>query len=217
MKLKGVLRAINEFLYYFFYTVFLAKKETTKLKNLVENYSTNPYKQLSGIRQIMIEDIKSKELEQLLKVEKVDAAFAMCIGVYLPKKLLNIPRHGIFLWHEGITPEYRGLYSPFWALANKDYNNLGYTLLKMSTKLDAGDIYVQGNVKNINPMEDWHSYIGHKAIIDSLPETRKFICDLERNLHKPILKPGSIDGYYSYPTFTSLIKIMFNRVLYRFT
>lgn len=217
IRLKGFLRAINEFLYYFFYTVFLAKKESLKIKSLVESYFVNPRKQLSDIHQIMIEDIKSKELERILKAEKLDAAFAMCIDVYLPKRLINLPKHGIFLWHEGITPEYRGVYSPFWALANKDYDNLGYTLLKMSSKLDAGDIYVQGKVKNIDLINDWHSYIGHKAIIDSLPKAKKFIDDLEKGLHKPIFKPVSVDGYYSYPTFTSLMKIIFHRAIYKFT
>ena len=161
IRLKGLLRAINECLYYCFYDVFLAKKESEKIKSLTDNTSFNPRNQLSDIHQIMIKNIKSKELVRILKAEKLDAAFAMCIDVYLPKKLINIPRHGIFLWHEGITPEYRGVYSPFWALANKDYYNLGYTLLKMSTKLDAGDIYMQGGVKNIDPLIDWHSYIGH--------------------------------------------------------
>ena len=217
IRLKGLLRAINEYLYYFFYTVFLAKKESIKLRSLVESTLFNPSKQLSDIPQLMIDDIKSKELARILEVEKLDIAFAMCIDVYLPKKLVNLPRYGIFLWHEGITPEYRGVYSPFWALANKDYDNLGYTLFKMNSKLDAGDIYVQGKVSNIDPMIDWHSYIGHKAIIDSLSETKKFIDDLEKGLHKPMLKPGSVDGYYSYPTVTSLIKIMLNRALDKFT
>lgn len=216
IRLKGFFRAINETLYYSFYTVFLTKKESLKIKSLVESYSVNSHKQLSDIRQIMIEDINSKELERILKAEKLDAAFSLCIDVYLPNRLINLPKHGIFLWHEGITPEYRGLYSPFWALANKDYDNLGYTLLKMSSKLDAGDIYVQGKVNNIDPMIDWHSYIGHKAIIDSLPDTKKFIYDLEKGLCKIISKIDSVDGYYSYPTITSLTKIMFHRTLLKF-
>lgn len=217
VKLKGLLRTFNEIFYYCFYNVFLAKKESKQIKSIIENTSFNPRKKLSGIHQIMIKNIRSQELIRILKDEKIDAAFAMCIDVYLPKKILNTPKYGIFLWHEGITPEYRGVYSPFWALANKDYNNLGYTLLKMGTKIDDGDIYMQDSVKNIDPINDWHSYIGHKAIIDSLPKAKKFIDDLEKGLHKPIFKPVSVDGYYSYPTFTSLIKIIFHRAIYKFT
>ncbi len=64
--------------------------------------------------------------------------FAMCIDVYLPKALINAPRHGSFLWHEGFTPEYRGVYPAFWGLVNEDYDCLVYTLLCTNSKLDAG-------------------------------------------------------------------------------
>lgn len=115
------------------------------------------------------------------------------------------------MWHEGITPEYRGVYSPFWALVNEDYDNLGYTLLKMNERLDAGDIFVQGKAKDIDPLKDWHGYIGHKVIIDSLPEVKTLLNKLENNNHLPINRKDAKDGFYSYPTLTAFIKFLINR------
>lgn len=211
VKKKGIASAINEFLYYGLYRTFLNKTERAKVKACVDILKVKPQKPISEISQIMTDDIRSQKLVDRLAAEQIDAAFAMCIDVFLPTKLINQPRYGSFLWHEGITPEYRGVYSPFWALVNKDHKNLGYTLLKMTTKLDAGDIYVQGRVKGVDLLNDWHSYIGHKAIIDSLPRARRFLEKLGLNQHKPIKRENAQDGYYSYPTASALTKLFFYR------
>jgi hypothetical protein len=207
----GKMRAIDEFLYYVLYRSFLAREESAKIKKLVESVEVAPKKSLSDINQIKPESIKSKELEKLVESSNLDAMFAMCIDVFLPDKLINAPKYGTFLWHEGITPNYRGVYSPFWALINQDYENLGYTLLKMNSKLDAGDIYVQGKAENIDLKTDWHSYIGHKAVLDSLPKVEIFLKQLESNQHNAIEKNDSADGYYSYPTASALLKLALRR------
>jgi methionyl-tRNA formyltransferase len=137
--------------------------------------------------------------------------FAMCIDVYLPERLIDLPRLGTFLWHEGITPDYRGVYSPFWALSNEDHENLGYTLLRMNHKLDAGDIYLQGKAENIDAFEDWHSYIGHKAVLDSLPSAQILLEAMATDRHQPLARPNAKDAYYSYPTATKLLKIALRR------
>lgn len=208
---KGSLRALNEFFYYVLYRTMLADGEVRKIKRAVASTSCRPLKPLSRIEQVRPSDIKAPALQERIESLKLDAIFSMCIDVYLPKKLITEPRYGSFLWHEGITPEYRGVYSPFWALRNADYGNLGYTLLKMNSKLDAGDIFVQGRAIDIDPLKDWHSYIGHKAILDSLPKVKQFLIDLESNQHRAVNRSEAIDGYYSYPTASALLKIFEKR------
>ena len=210
----GKFRVIDEFAYYFLYRTFLAKAESAKIKKLLETTDMHPQKPLSEIRQVMPDDIKSEELQKIVESSNLDALFAMCIDVYLPQKLIEAPRSGTFLWHEGITPNYRGVYSPFWALVNKDYDNLGYTLLQMNSKLDAGEVYLQGKAEDIDVTRDWHSYIGHKAVLDSLFQAERFLKELEANEHRPIDRTHEEDGYYSYPTASALLKLALRR---RFT
>jgi hypothetical protein len=208
---NGYLRAIDESLYYLVYRRLLQRRERAQIQEALKLTPRHPRKPLSEIPQVIPEDIKSQALLSQIESLKLDAMFSMCIDVYLPTRLINAPKCGSFLWHEGITPEYRGVYSPFWALVKKDYDRLGYTLLKMNKTLDAGEVFVQGNVKDIDPMKDWHSYIGHKAVLDSLPEVKRFLVELEEGRHKPISRPNAVDGYYSYPTLSSLLKIMVHR------
>jgi methionyl-tRNA formyltransferase len=131
----------------------------------------------------------------------------MCVNDYFGKKLLNLPQKGVFLWHEGITPEYRGLYSAFWAIHNLDFDNIGYTLLKMNQKIDAGDIYVQGKGKDIDPFSQTHSYIGHKMIWDSLDSVETFLKNLEKDQAKPIIRQNYSDGYYTYPGLSDYFRM----------
>jgi Formyl transferase len=214
-KKLGKMRAADEFLYYILYRAFIGQGDLAKVKSAVKTINTQPKKDLSQIEQIRTDDIKSKDLLRSVEEANLDAMFAMCIDAYLPSNLIDTPRLGTFLWHEGITPDYRGVYSPFWALVNKDYDNLGYTLLRMNSKLDAGEVYVQGKAEDIDLVNDWHSYIGHKAVLDSLPKVESFLKDLNENKHRPIDRSNAKDGYYSYPTASSLIKLMVTRKLFK--
>lgn len=163
------------------------------------------------VRQIRTSDIQASELVEAIRAEQVDALFSMCMDVLLPESLINAPRLGSFLWHEGITPEYRGVYSPFWALANRDYGRLGYTLLKMNMKLDAGDVFLQGTVRDVDPLSDSPAYIGHKAILDSLNESERFLNELEQGEPAPVERVAPEDRLYSYPTASALAKISWDR------
>jgi methionyl-tRNA formyltransferase len=205
-------RALNEALYYAIYRGFLAKKDQRDVTGAIRAVETHPMKPLSEIEQIMPSSIKDKNLEEALRRSEVDALFAMCIDVFLPSEIIGAPRLGSFLWHEGITPEYRGVYSPFWAMVNDDAEHVGYTLLRMNDKLDAGAIYVQGQIRDVDAYRHWHSYLGHKSIIDSLQETEIFLKKLEHGEAKPIERPGAQDHYYSYATATALCRLFWHRL-----
>lgn len=210
-KRLGLTRAANEILYYILYRAFIGERDLAKVKTVVDSLRFAPRKELSDIRQVRPECVN--ELTDIVASVQLDAMFAMCIDVYLPDEVINAPRLGTFLWHEGITPNYRGVYSPFWALVNEDHENLGYTFLKMNSKLDAGEIYVQGKAEAIDVQNDWHSYIGHKAVLDSLPQVEIFLQKLRANEHQPIQRLDAEDAYYSYPTATALMKLAIHRKL----
>lgn len=49
--------------------------------------------------------------------------------------------------HWGLSPYYKGSYCTQWALINHDPLNIGYTIHRLSSKIDAGDILTQGRVE----------------------------------------------------------------------
>jgi len=204
-------RAIDEALYYALYHPFLRGRDSRKLRSTIEAMAADADTVVDEIRQIRTSDIQSPEVLEAIKGERLDALFAMCVDVLLPESLISAPRLGAYLWHEGITPEYRGVHPAFWALANRDYGRLGYTLLRMNMKLDAGDVFVQGRVRDVDPLADSPFYIAHKAILDSLPETERFLNEAERGEHVRLERVAHQDRLYSYPTASALAKIIWHR------
>jgi methionyl-tRNA formyltransferase len=219
-KRFGWLRAIDEILYFAVYHMFLRRREARRLRGLIENTVAGE-KDARGIgdieripptiRELRPADIHAPEVLEAMKEERLDTLFSICIDVILPQPLIISPRLGSYLWHEGITPEYRGVHSPFWTLANEDYEKLGYTLLKMNMKVDAGEIFVQGPVKDIDPLSDPPNYIGHKAILDSLENAAQFLKQLEEGSQMPLERTPSEDRLYSYPTASAFAKILWHR------
>jgi len=212
VKQRGILRTLDEALYYVLYRSFLQRGEGRRLLQLVDDLPRFPRRSLSLVPQIRPRSIADPTVAQSIRKASLDALFATCIDVRLPDPIIDAPRLGSFLWHEGIAPEYRGVYSPFWGLVRGDYENLGYTLLRMTSRLDGGENYVQGRVVGVDPGRDWHSYIGHKAILDSLQQVERFLIDLEAGRHRPIRRDGALDALYSYPTATGLLKIVRRRL-----
>jgi methionyl-tRNA formyltransferase len=218
-KRYGWRRVLDEILYYALHYPLLRHREARGIRALIEQRATDggvggmdDIEQIPpDIRQLRPAEIQSPEVLEAIEGEQLDALFSMCVDVILPEALISAPRLGSYLWHEGITPEYRGVYSPFWALANRDYGRLGYTLLKMNMKLDDGEIFVQGTVEDVDPLVDSPAYIGHKAVLDSLPETERFLRELERGQQVPVERGAAEDRLYSYPTASALAKIGWQR------
>ena len=129
----------------------------------------------------------------------------MCIKNWFGEEIRAIPRHGVFLWHEGVTPEYKGLYSPFWAAHNLDFQRIGYTLLRMNAEYDAGQIFVQGRARDVDPLRHGHLYMGHKAIWDSLPAVERFGSSSAVRRERSSA-PERRTGMYTYPGLSDLMR-----------
>ena len=151
-------------------------------------------------------DINSKEVLDFVGQRSPDLIMSMCINEFFRQEIRQLPRLGAFLWHEGIVPEYKGLYSPFWAIHNGQPEMLGYTVLRMNGRYDEGDVWLQDRVTAVNPRTDSPVYIGHKAILDSLPRVAILFEELETGTAKPIVTQGRLHGSYTYPGLTDWMR-----------
>lgn len=207
MRRYGVFKVIDETLFHLYYHARLNGPSEAALKEqLVE-----PYWREHGDCEwrgdaIATKNINSPEVLEFVEQRQPDIAFAMCTNDYFGKRLRSLPRHGVFLWHEGFTPEYKGLYSPFWATSKLDFDRIGYTLLKMSDDLDAGEVYLQGQVKDVDPMRQTHDFMGHKAILDSLSDVEPFLRELEQGTAKPLDRSDAPSASYTYPGMSDFIR-----------
>jgi hypothetical protein len=212
-RTMGWPRVADEVLYYALYEATSRRRDSLRLREFLEARLPHGERSIDvgGVPQLRPARIDAPEVLDALRAAELDVVFVVCVDTMLPEEILSAPRLGAYLWHEGITPEYRGRYPAFWALANRDYDQLGYTLLRMTMELDGGPVVVQGQVRDVDPLADSPHFIAHKAIVDSLPESARFIEALERG-EAPVLAPrDAVHGTYSYPTFSALVRILWDR------
>jgi hypothetical protein len=206
IKRSGFLKATNEALYYLVVNEILDQAGEYIESELVEKYVRqygSPQWQGASIN---TNNINSAEVVRFARERTPDLIMAMCVNEFFRREIREVPRLGAFLWHEGIVPEYKGLYSPFWAIHNNEPEMLGYSVLRMNHRFDEGEVYLQGPVKDVNPGRDSPCYIGHKAILDSLPAVAQLYRDLENGTATAISVRGRKEVNYTYPGLTDWIQ-----------
>jgi hypothetical protein len=200
----GLLKTCDEVLYYLLvHRKFLhsAANAETQTK-LIDFYASNHGSPDWNGDSIQTDNVNSPAVLEFVRQRQPDLIMAMCVNDYFGRTLREIPRLGCFLWHEGITPEYKGLYSPFWAIHNLDLSMLGYTVLRMNHRYDDGEVFLQGPALSIDPRTDSPPYIGHKAVLDSLPAVKELLGKLENGTAIPISTADRRSAIYTYPGFS---------------
>lgn len=206
IKRVGLLRALDEAAFHVFYHATAKKSYNIRAADemIAEYWRPIDFNVWGPF--VMVTKIADPRVERYVESLKPDVIFTHCIHDFFTKRLREAAPHGAFLWHVGILPEYRGLYAPFWTMHNEDFGNFGYSLFRLSDKLDAGDIFVQGRLNNVDIRRDNHHLIEHKAIFASLPGVEKFLKDLEDGTARPIDRSDAKQSYYSYPGITDYIR-----------
>tara|TARA_Y100001970_G_scaffold54798_1_gene69482 strand:- start:1086 stop:2009 length:924 start_codon:yes stop_codon:yes gene_type:complete len=116
---------------------------------------------------------KEKELNDI-KILNPDLIIVVAFGIILPEFLLNIPKFGCLNVHVSLLPRWRGATPIEHALLFGD-TQTGVSIIKLSSKLDAGDILIQEKIKieetvYRDELTQKLSDLGKKLIIKVLPE-----------------------------------------------
>ena len=121
---------------------------------------------LERVPRLMVSSPNSAEARAFLQRAQPDLAIARC-KVLLTREIYEIPRTGTFVLHPGICPEYRNAHGCFWALANRDLDRVGMTLLRIDAGIDTGPVYLHGTCE-FDESRDSHIVIQQRAVVDNL-------------------------------------------------
>lgn len=171
--------------------VFLGTGEfgTTILQGLIEN----------EYKPVLVYDFKK------IKELKPDLVIVASYGKVIPKKILEIPKHGCLNIHPSFLPKYRGP-SPIQTTILNGDKKTGVTIILMDEKIDHGPILVQQeweipNSKITYPeLSQKLAQLGIKLLIQTIPkwirgEIKPKSQDHSKATHTKILKreDGKID------------------------
>ncbi|MDE0020564.1 MAG: formyltransferase family protein [Candidatus Poribacteria bacterium] len=149
-----------------------------------------------------------------------DILFSVCAKTIFQPALFNLPKMGMFILHEGITPEYRGLHTAGWALLQGEPQYVGYSLLKAEKGIDTGPILCQGAYPDAANWGFHWRFIGHQALAHGLPAMEAALDGLYANggRFEPVSQEGRVSRNYSWIGMSDYLRCRRNpstRALFR--
>lgn len=167
-----------------------------EIHSIIENYSFETHQTDDYGKPETLEFIKSLEPDLLL----------VHTGYWVGKKVRDLVNGKVIGGHPGITPDYRGVHSPFWAVFNGEPEKIGYTVFWLDSGVDTGDILHQDRVS----LEKGDSYftLSWKGMVGIAENQARIIKEMEKGLEPKARKVGEVDEEtnYNHPTIFQYLK-----------
>jgi len=132
--------------------------------------------------------LDSDEEYNFLKNLELDIIIVIAYGKIIPKRFLNLPKHGFINVHASLLPKWRGAAPIQRSIMNLD-KETGISIMKIVEELDAGPIMHQDKIK-INENVDTLtlskilSQLGAKSIINSINKIEKGQAKFQEQNHR---------------------------------
>jgi folate-dependent phosphoribosylglycinamide formyltransferase PurN len=122
-------------------------------------------------------------------------------------KQVSIPIINI---HTGILPHYRNVHSDFWALHNKDFANIGVSIIRVDAGVDTGDIVLMKRI-TYRPGD---SLIDVKVkILQMIPKMVEEVLEgFKRNRIRGVKQLHTRAGVYTTPGWRDLVGLIINHL-----
>lgn len=122
--------------------------------------------QLDSVPTLTVSDPNSDETRAFIERLSPDLMIARCKFILKPA-IFTLARCGAYALHPGICPEYRNAHGCFWALANRDLDRVGMTLLRIDSGVDTGPVLLQASCA-FDEINESHSRIQQRVVTENL-------------------------------------------------
>ena len=133
-----------------------------------------------------------------------DIVIARC-KVILKEEIFSLPTDGTFVMHPGICPEYRNAHGCFWALANRDLDRVGMTLLRVDRGVDTGPVFGYFHAA-YDERQESHIVIQHRTVFDNLDAIRDRLLEIHAGRAEPMDVGNRASGAWGQPWLSSYIR-----------
>lgn len=171
VKRVGPIRFLDVIAFRVYYRLVHARADahwlTGQLDQLAARYGDLP----AAMEVLRTADPSSAEAKAFLRRLAPDLMVARCKWI-LKEGIFSIPRTGTFVLHPGICPEYRNAHGAFWALAERDLDKVGLTLLKIDRGVDTGPVYGYYSY-DFDEVHESHIVIMTRLVLENLDLLRQ--------------------------------------------
>jgi folate-dependent phosphoribosylglycinamide formyltransferase PurN len=156
---------------------------------------------LSSVPTCVVETPNSDECRRFLTQRQPDIVIARCKFILKPD-IFAIPRGGTFALHPGICPEYRNAHGCFWALANRDLQRVGMTMLRIDAGVDTGPMFLQASCAYDERTES-HIVIQHRVVLDNLEAIREALGEILAGRRSALPTHGRASAVWGQPRLSA--------------
>ena len=201
----GALKFLDVVAFRVYARLFLAARDGAwkheQLARLRQAYPAD----LERVPRLDVSSPNSAEARDFLERLQPDLAIARC-KVILKRDIYERPRAGTFVLHPGICPEYRNAHGCFWALANRDLERVGMTLLRVDPGIDTGPVYLHATC-DFDEIADSHNVIQYRAVFDNLDPIGRTLIALGRGESvTPVPTAGRRSAAWGQPRLTDYFR-----------
>lgn len=159
---------------------------------------------LDAVPHLTVTDPNSEEARAFIAALSPDLIVARCKFILRPS-IFNLARHGAFAMHPGICPEYRNSHGCFWALANRELDRVGMTLLKIDRGVDTGPVLLQAGCA-FDEVRESHIRIQHRVVTENLDRITAALLDFVNGTATPIDTSNRTSAAWGQPRLTTYLR-----------
>jgi hypothetical protein len=160
---------------------------------------------LSPVPRVVVTDPNCAATREFLERLSPDLVIARCKFILKPN-IFRIARCGTFVLHPGICPEYRNAHGCFWALATRDLDRVGMTLLRIDEGIDTGPVFLHATCP-IDEVRESHIVIQYRVVfenLDAIGQTLRSIAAGEEP--QPVSVAGRRSATWGQPRLSNYLK-----------
>jgi hypothetical protein len=210
----GIIRfAFDVLLFRLYYRLVLSKAdanvEVDMLTKITELYPPIHKK----IQIIEVSGPNLPEVETFISSNRPDIIVARC-KMLINVSIFSIPKHGTYVMHPGICPEYRNSHGCFWALVNNEPELVGMTLLRIDSGVDTGPVFGYYTYK-FNETIESYIIIQHKVVFENLDKLQQKFFEICSGIAKPLDVSGRSSNVWGQPWLSKYLlrKWLLKRIL----
>ncbi|HEY5617957.1 MAG TPA: glycosyltransferase [Vicinamibacterales bacterium] len=205
LRRVGLLRFLDVAAFRIYARLRLAKHDAAWEQRTVREFRRRYPVNLDSIPRIVVTSPNGADARSFLAQLRPDLIIARC-KVILKPAILQMPRAGTFVLHPGICPEYRNAHGCFWALARRDLDRVGMTLLRADAGVDTGPVYLQAGC-DFDEVRESHVVIQHRVVFENLDAIESVLRSVCRGDDVPTIPTdGRHSATWGQPRLTEYLR-----------
>ncbi len=204
LRRVGPLRFLDVLAFRLYYRLFLARRDAAWKRAALERLHARYPVDTAGVMTLVTEDPNSEAVRAFLRWMRPDLMLARS-KTLLKREVFGIPRHGTYVLHPGICPEYRNSHGCFWALVNRDMERIGMTLLKVDAGVDTGPMLLQAGCQ-LDELRESHTVLQYRVVLENLDAIADKLIEAWRGQAQPLPVRRRRSGAWGQPWLSAYLQ-----------